>query len=418
MSTSEFPRNKPQHCVPNRRAHVHPDGGCFVAGRGWVRCRVRARPSGRRLVLLGTCSRAVARCGLCVLSGFVPPGGRHSLAPVRVPWLWPRRTSLACLVAPRGAPRLVRAGRSRCCGRLSRRHDAFRHPWGFRPRIYWAAARCTRRPVENRAHCACCWPLPRQGRWARSASYPFGAPQWGCALRVPLASVLGCVRCSGLRVWTRSLTRPVSRTVRLSTGDSAGASGLFRVDADTFPFWSEDAAPGLCACVLVHALLGRVGRAGLPGTYWCASPFRRPLCPAALLGPLQAGVAPFLSFCLPSFFFPSPGAPAVSSFLWFPAPGFLGLGTPCPHPPPNFFFFSVFFLPVRWVWCLFPFGLLRLVFVSFWSAFPLSPRSSFFLSFFSSFSASPAPLFSLWVSRCSAPRVLVLLVCVCVLLCC
>ena len=32
------------------------------------------------------------------------------------------------------------------------------------------------------------------------------------------------------RVWTRSLTRPVSRTVRLSTGDSAGAPGLFRVD--------------------------------------------------------------------------------------------------------------------------------------------------------------------------------------------
>ena len=32
-------------------------------------------------------------------------------------------------------------------------------------------------------------------------------------------------------MWTRSLTRPVSRTVRGSTGDSAGAPGLFRVDA-------------------------------------------------------------------------------------------------------------------------------------------------------------------------------------------
>ena len=71
---------------------------------------------------------------------------------------------------------------------------------------------------------------PRRGRGAGlSASYPFGAPRWGCPWRVPPASVLGCVRCGGWRVWTRSLTRPVSRTVRLSTGDSAGAPGLFRV---------------------------------------------------------------------------------------------------------------------------------------------------------------------------------------------
>ena len=180
------------------------------------------------------------------------------LAPVRVPWfvaccarspgLWHpaavaawhlsvclgcgrRRASLACLVAPRGAPRLVRSGRSRCSGRLSRRRGAFPHPGSLRPRLYWAAARGTRRPAENRAHCACRWLPPRQGRWARSASYPFGAPRWGCPWRVPPASVLGCVRCGGWRVWTRSLTRPVSRTVRLSTGDSAGAPGLFCVDA-------------------------------------------------------------------------------------------------------------------------------------------------------------------------------------------
>ena len=27
---------------------------------------------------------------LCALSGFAEPGGRSCLAPVRVPWLWPR----------------------------------------------------------------------------------------------------------------------------------------------------------------------------------------------------------------------------------------------------------------------------------------------------------------------------------------
>ena len=243
------------------------------------------------------------------------------LAPVRVPWfvaccarspgLWHpaavaawhlsvclgcgrRRASLACLVAPRGAPRLVRSGRSRCSGRLSRRRGAFPHPGSLRPRLYWAAARGTRRPAENRAHCACRWPPPRQGRWARSASYPFGAPRWGCPWRVPPASVLGCVRCGGWRVWTRSLTRPVSRTVRLSTRDSAGAPGLFRVDADTSPCGSEDATPGSRACLRVLALLGRVGRAGLPGAFWCASPF-----------PLAA-----LSFC---FAWPPPdwGCPSL-----------------------------------------------------------------------------------------------------------
>ena len=111
---------------------------------------------------------------------------------------------------------------------------------GLRPQLYWVAAR-TRRPAENRAHCACRRPPPRQGTWAHSTWYPFGAPRWGCPWRVPPASVLGCIRCVGWRVRTRSLTHPVSRTVRCSTGDPAGAPGLFRVDADTSPCGSEDA---------------------------------------------------------------------------------------------------------------------------------------------------------------------------------
>ena len=102
--------------------------------------------------------------------------------------LWPRV----------GAPLLVQSSRSRCSGRLSRRCGATPHPGGCRPQLYWVAARGTWRQAGNRAHCACRWPLPRQGRWARSASYPFGAPPWCCPWRVPPASVLGCVRCGGL----------------------------------------------------------------------------------------------------------------------------------------------------------------------------------------------------------------------------
>ena len=78
-------------------------------------------------LLLGTCSCAVVLCVLCALSGFVAPGGRRCLAPVRVPWLWPA----ACLSGvPRGpawcaAPRPVRS--------LSVLRSAFPTPWCLSP---------------------------------------------------------------------------------------------------------------------------------------------------------------------------------------------------------------------------------------------------------------------------------------------
>ena len=116
------------------------------------------------LVLPSTCSRAVARCVLCSLPmlcslpGFAAPGGRGCLPPVRVPWLWPA----ACLSGVPGGPALVR--------RASSGPVALGAPVGFPdalvpfPTLYWVAARGRRRPAENRAHCACRWPPPRQGR--------------------------------------------------------------------------------------------------------------------------------------------------------------------------------------------------------------------------------------------------------------
>ena len=101
--------------------------------------------------------------------------------------------------------------------------------------------------------------------------------------------------------------RQVFRTVCLATGDSADAPWLFRVDADTVPFRSEDATPGSRACVRELAPLGRIGRAGHQGAFWCASPF-----PAAGLGVLFVCSAPsglrlpcfwlFLRFLFFSFF--------------------------------------------------------------------------------------------------------------------
>ena len=99
-------------------------------------------------------------------------------------------------------------------------------------------------------------------------------------------------------------------------GDSAGAPGLFCVDADTSPCGMKETAIGSGACVLVRALLGRVGRAGLPGAFWCASPFLWPFCPSSLLGPLPGWGCPWLG-CLVffPFFSASPLAPWLSPAL-------------------------------------------------------------------------------------------------------
>ena len=104
----------------------------------------------RRPLLLGTCPCSLVRPAACLCG---------------------------VLVAPRGAPRLVRSGRSRFSSWLSRRRGAFSQPEGLRPRLYCAAARGKRRAAENRAHSACRWPLLRLGRWARCALYPFGSPR-------------------------------------------------------------------------------------------------------------------------------------------------------------------------------------------------------------------------------------------------
>ena len=289
--------------VPSRRALVHPDGGCSVAGRGWVCCRARTRPSGGQLLLLGTCPPAVVRCVLCVLSGFAAAGGRCCLAPVRVPWLWPE----ACLPGvPCGpwwcaAPRLVRS--------LSVLWSVFPDAMvpfptpGTRAPGFTARLRGGR---GGRPRLGLIVPAagPRRGRGAVFAPRctHFGAPRWSCPWRVPLASVLGCMHCGNWRVWTRSLTRPVSRTVCRLTGDSASVPGLFCVDAHTSPCGLHDATSGSRACERVLVLPRRVGRAGLPVAFWWASPFLWPLSLSALLGPLRAGVAPFLFFCLHSFF--------------------------------------------------------------------------------------------------------------------
>ena len=352
--------------------------GCpwhFLPCRG-SSCVVRAfRLCGtRRPLLLGTCLCAVA------VAGGVP--------------LW--RASWSRV----GAPRLVPSGRSRCSGQLSHRCGAFLHPRSCRPRLYWTAAWGTWRPAKNRALCACRSPLPRQGRWACSASYPFGAPGWGCPWQVPPASVFGCVRCGGL-----ACVDPVTDASGFPyrpflTRDSAGA-GAVSCGRQHLPFrvgGRHARVPRVCAC----ACSSWPGRAGWPpgrvlvcltfplavlsfffvrpppgwgcpcleGFFFLLcppSPLSRPRClwlfvlpGLGCLGPWRSSFAPappdpptppapplFFSLLWSCVSCPlAPCAPAVTGcgIVLFPALGAPGLGVarspPPPAPPPFFFPFS------------------------------------------------------------------------------
>ena len=133
--------------------------------------------------------------------------------------------------------------------------------------------------------------------------------------------------------------RPVCCTVRLLTGDPACAPGLFRVDADTAPFGPEDATPESRACVRVRALLGLVGRAGLLGAFWCASP-----SPVAVVGALLVCSAPS-GPGLPFFFSSAPPLSAAFCVLRPGVPWVLTSYCP-PFPPPPPFFSLLFLCPL------------------------------------------------------------------------
>ena len=294
--------------VPSGRALVHPDGGCSLARRGWVRCRARTRPSGRRLVLLGTCSGALVRCVLCPLSGFAAPGSRCCLAPVRGPWLW----LAACLSGvPRGpawcaAPRPVRS--------LSVLRWAFPAPCCLSPARGLAPLAllggCAGHAEAGRGPGSLCLPLAHAeaGALGSLRVVPVRGPAMGLSLAGPFGVGLG-LRALRWLAWVDPVTDGSDFPYRSSLdGGLAGAPRLFRVDPDTSSCGSEGITPGSRSCVRVLVRPGQVGRAGLRGAFWCASPF-----------PLAA-----LSFC---FARPPPG--------W----GCPFFGSSVALPPPHFFYF-------------------------------------------------------------------------------
>ena len=347
--------------------HERP-GGAPLAWVWGVRGRALSHP--RPLVLSGVrpgpasrwpwvrCAGVGARLSLapCRVPRFVVccarfPGSRHPAAVVA--WhlslcrgCGRRRASLACLMAPRwcAAPRPVRL--------LSVLRSAFPSPWclppprGRQPGGFTGWLRGARggRP-RTRLIVPAAGPCRGKGAGRaprRTRSGPRDGVVPGGSLRLRFWAACAAVVPG---VWTWSLTHPVSRTVRLLTGDSAGAPGLFRVDANTAPFrvrGRHARVPRLCVCVLFLARSGGLAsraRFGAPhlsfGRSWCA------LC---LFRPLRAGVAPFVVgvgfffFSFPFLLPPPCCAPVVSCFACFPAPGALGLGVLSPPAPPPFFF--------------------------------------------------------------------------------
>ena len=276
---------------------------------------------------------------------------------------------------------------------------------GFCLRNYWVAAPGTWRRAENRALCACLCALPRQGRRGRSPSYPFGAQRWGCPWRVPLVSVLGCVRCGGLAYLdpvAHASGFPYCPSFDGVLGRCSGAVSCGRPNL-TFQVGGRHAR---VLCVSACAGSCWPGRLGRPPR----SVFVRITFPVAvvracfvILCPLRAGGALFLfvSFfrsqflffffppllslaCSLSFAFslahlPPPRGPFCFCFL-FCAPALhffssLSLSVllscapaSCPPPPPrSFVFLLVFFVPS---YCF-----VNLLFLCFFSGGGLLPRA-------------------------------------------
>ena len=143
--------------------------------------------------------------------------------------------------------------------------------------------------------------------------------------------------------------------------------------------------PGSRACMHVRALLGRVGRAGLPGAFRCASPF-----PVAALSLFFVRPPPGLGrpTCC-GFFFSFVRPPCLRRSV-FSGPGCLGPGRLVRPPPPFFFLFFFFLSFVR------PRCLRRSVFSGPGCLGPwrlVHPPLFFFLAFLFVFFCRPPPLF-------------------------
>ena len=301
----------------------------------------------------------VACCARC-------PGLRHPVAVVA--WHLPlcfgcglQRASLACLVAPRwcAAPRPVRL--------LSVLQLAFRTPWCLSPG--WGLAPpallggCAAHAEAGRELC-----LPLAPAKARALGSLRIVPVRGPAMEFSLAGppgvglglralrFFGCVDpftdASGFP-YRPSFDRGLGRcTGAVSCGRRYRPFGVRRRHARV---------PCVCACA---CFLGRAGRAGLPGAFWCASLFPVAVVVALFVCSAPSGLGLPCLCCFWVFFFSPLVRPPCLSRSVSSGPGCLGPWCLVVLPPPSFVFFSSSLPPacLSFLWVFFPF----FVFVPCW----------------------------------------------------
>ena len=185
---------------------------------------------------------------------------------------------------------------------------------------------------------SCCLPLApaEAGTLSSLRVVPARGPAMGLSLAGPSGVGLGL---RALR-WLACVD-PVTDAFGFSYRPSFDA-GLGRC------IGSEDATPGSRTCVRARALLGWVVRAGLPGAFWCASPF-----PVAALSLFFVRPPPGLGrpVCCVFFFLPFV-CPCRLRRSLFSGLGCLGPGR-LVRPPPFFFLFCPppFFFLCSLVFC-------------------------------------------------------------------
>ena len=240
---------------------------------------------------------------------------------------------------------------------------------------------CYSPPLLAGFRCRCWWAVPATPGWGPLAAVVCGVWCVVCGVLVGSLATPGGGSCVLLPATPGWVSLPlVVGGPRHSWLGSAGGGGVWCVVCGggvLVGLWlGAHLSIRTAAGVRVRALLGRVGRAGLPGAFWCASPFPLAALSCCFAWP-PAGwgcPSPFRCCCRsPLVVFlglPLPGSPCARASFVSPAWSLAALWWLLPRPPP-LLCVAVFVAPA---WCLGGFSFsFFFSFFFFLCAPPLSP---------------------------------------------
>ena len=296
----------PARCVVLRVRRPGPPGSCSpVRPLGVVCCVACAASWASRLLFTGV----PARCVVLRVRRPGPPGSCSPVCPLGV---------LCCVCGVLGLPAPVhRCARSVC-------FVACAASWASRLLFTGAPARCgvlccvcgvlgLPAPVHRCARSVCCVAV-----WGAAAGRSLVHPDGGYRSRQGLGTLRAHTRPSGRRLFVAGRGWvPSGRALVHPDGGCSLPAGV------GYPPGAHSSI-GTAAGVRVLALCGRVGRAGLPGALWCASPFPLAALSFCFAWPPPGWGCPPLSCCPCRSSLP--GRRALVVFLGLPLPGPCG---PC-----------------------------------------------------------------------------------------